>query len=274
MEKKVVVILSITSDIGADLAKRYTKKGNIVIGTYRSEKGLEELKKIPNCHLFFCDVINKESIEEFIKNFECLNIKWDILISCVGTQKPIGKFFNCDFEEWSSSIHVNAIEPLRVLHRLYLYRNKEKFSKVIFFAGGGSANKATESYSAYGISKIMLTKLCELFDFENKDIIFSILGPGWTKTKMHYETINEKRENVGENYERTVEFMEKGVGTSMEDIFNCVEWVCEQDKEIVGGRNFSVVYDKWKKDSSETLKKVLKEDINMYKLRRFKNDFI
>jgi short-subunit dehydrogenase len=272
--KKVVIIISISSDIGYALAKRYSELGYSLVGTYRSTRLLKKLNQIPNCHLFKCEILDKESITKFVKDFKKLNLLWDLFISCTGTQKPIGNFFENDFEEWSESIHINSIEPLRLLHNLYKYRNKDRINEIIFFAGGGGANKATKKYSAYTLSKIMLTKFCENLDFENEDLKVSIIGPGWVKTKMHYETINEDKEKVGENYKTTLNFMKNGTGTNMQDIFNCIGWICNQNKAVVGGRNFSVVYDKWKGKESEKLVKALKRNPDMYKLRRYKNEFL
>jgi NAD(P)-dependent dehydrogenase (short-subunit alcohol dehydrogenase family) len=158
------------------------------------------------------------------------------------------------------------------LHNLYNYRNRSEISSAVFFAGPG-VNNAVLNYSAYAVSKTVLIKMCELIDFENGDLNIFIVGPGWTKTKMHYETINEKEENVGDNYEKTVAFMKHNEGTSMDDIFYCINWLRDQNREISSGRNFSVVYDKWKGKESEKLAAALKSDINMYKLRRFKNDY-
>ena len=267
--KRVIFIISITSDIGTALAERYAKKGYKIIGTYRSTNNLDKLKKIPNSHLFYCDLSNKTSVRNFIEEYKKLGVEWDTFISCPGTQKPIGNFFNCDFDKWSNSIHINAIEQLRVLHELYLLRNKNKISNVVFFAGGGT-NNAFPNYSAYTVSKIMLIKMCELIDSETKSLNTFIIGPGMTKTKMHYETLNEGKEKAGEaNYNKTAEFMKNEDGTSMEDIFRCIEWLCEQGKEVAGGRNFSVVYDKW---GNEKLTEILKSNFNLYKLRRAGND--
>ncbi|MGV8151734.1 MAG: SDR family oxidoreductase [Candidatus Nanoarchaeia archaeon] len=268
--KSVVFLSSITSDIGTYLAKKYLEKGDIVCGSYRNKDSLERLGPIPKENLVYCDISKKESINSMIGNYKKLGLKWDTFISCAGTQKPIGNFFKCDFNEWSDSIHTNAIEQLRVLHRMHPYRNKEKVSNAIFFAGGGTNNPVL-NYSAYTISKIMLIKMCELIDFENSDLKLSIVGPGWVKTKMQYETINESKEKVGANYEKTVEFMEKGQGTKMQDIFNCIDWICNSEKEVSGGRNFSVVYDKW---GSKELEEILKKDKNLYKLRRFGNEVL
>ena len=265
-----IVLVSISSDIGTALAKRYSEKGNNVIGTYRSATNLDELRKLQNCRLFYCDITDERSIDKFADEYKKLGLEWDVFISCLGTQKPIGRFFDCDFEEWSTSVHINAIEQLRFLHEIYPFRNKNKESNAVFFAGGGT-NNPFPNYSAYAVSKIMLIKMCELIDSESDCLNMFIVGPGTVKTKMHYETLGEKREKVGKNYDETAEFMEKGIGTSMDDIFNCIEWLCKQGKGIAGGRNFSVVHDNWRGEKKIELVDKLKSDKNMYKLRRSGN---
>lgn len=264
---KTCVLISITSDIGKALAEKYSKKDYAIVGTYRTENKLDELKKIPNCHLFYCDIHDYKTTDDFVQNFEKLGLRWDKLISCPGTLEPIAKFFDCDFDEWEKSLQINSTDQLRLLHKLYPY--KDNSASAVFFAGG-SANKSTPNYSAYGLSKIVLTKMCEMIDSEEQNLKTFIVGPGWVKTKIHQQTINAKEE-AGENYEKTMNFIESGQGTSMDDIFNCIEWLCSQDKRAVGGRNFSVVYDKWRNGG---LAKELLQDSNMYKLRRFKNDFL
>jgi NADP-dependent 3-hydroxy acid dehydrogenase YdfG/2-polyprenyl-3-methyl-5-hydroxy-6-metoxy-1,4-benzoquinol methylase len=271
--KKVIIIISVSSDIGTALAERYSKQGYTIIGTYyKSTTNISKLKQIPNCYLFFCNINDKETVDVFFEDYKKLNLKWDTFISCTGTQKPIGRFLDCDFEQWSNSIHINSLDQLRIFHRIYSFRNKEKISDVVFFAGPGT-NNAISNYTAYALSKITLIKMCEFIDFETRDVNIFLVGPGWTKTKMHYETLNENREILGENYDKTKKFIESGKGTSMDDIFNCITWLASKGKKVSSGRNFSVVHDKWKGEQSEYLIQALKSDYNMYKLRRFKNDY-
>lgn len=268
-EKKVVLIVSITSDIGTALAKEYSKKGYEIIGTYRSRTGLSKLEGISNCHLFYCDMNDKMSMLNFFENYKELNLKWDTCILCPGTQKPVVKFFDCDFDEWSKSIHSNAIEPLRIIHEIYPLRNKNKISNVVLFAGAGS-NNVVPSLSAYTTSKIMLIKMSEIMNFETEDLNVFIIGPGLTRTKMHYETLEAGREKAGANYDKTEEFMKSGEqGTAMKDIFECIYWLEEKGRDVAGGRNFSVVWDKW---GNEKLADVLKSNPDMYKLRRSGNE--
>jgi len=118
----------------------------------------------------------------------------------------------------------------------------------------------------------MLAKMCEFLDAENKDLNVFIVGPGWTKTKIHHTILSDKR-TVKSKVLETRDFLKNKNGTSLDDIDECVDWLCEQGKPVAGGRNFSVVYDPWRKDKREQLKKALKLDPDMYKLRRNKNNF-
>lgn len=268
------IIIGISSDIGYEIAKRYSELKYTIVGTYKSQSYLQKISEINDCQCYYCDISNINDIKAFKDSVSSLNKKWDLFISSVGTQKPIDKFFDCDFDEWSESIHTNAIEQLRVLHELYPYRNKDKIVDVVFFAGSGT-NGPAPNYSAYTVSKIMLIKMCELLDSEYEDINIFIIGPGWVKTKIHQETLDNKK-GAGNNYYRTVKFVEGGIpATSYDDIFDCIEWLRSKGREVVGGRNFSVVNDKWgEDDNADALTQVLLNDINMYKLRRHGNDDI
>jgi NAD(P)-dependent dehydrogenase (short-subunit alcohol dehydrogenase family) len=214
--------------------------------------------------------MNKEEISSFVRDFETLDLKWDIFISLPCTPLPVKAFFECDFDEWSESVHLNAIEQLRILHHMHPFRNRKSISDVVLFAGGG-VNNAVIDFSAYTISKIMLIKMCEFIDAENKDLNIFIIGPGWTETKVH----NIILENIDKNsnkYKQTIELLSNHNGTSMDDIFDCISWLCNQGKDIASGRNFSVVNDHWHGRNNRILAEELKKDSNIYKLRRFKND--
>ncbi len=270
-KKKVVFLNAINSDIGIALAKRYSKKGYIVTGTYRSKKLLHELKALPDCHLFYCDLRKKKTIRDAIKQFSKLKLSWRTFISCVGWPKPLTAFFKGNFDQWSESIHVNALEPLRVLHGMYPFRDSRTVSTVVFFAGGG-VNNAVINFSAYTASKIFLIKMCEFLDAENPDLNIFIVGPGWVRTKTHQLMLRDK--NISkEKYAEITDFLKNNRGTKLEDIYACIDWLSRQGKTVSSGRNFSVVNDPWREGTSKGLAKRLKSDVNMFKLRRHQNHF-
>jgi len=269
---KTILILSISSDIGLFLARQYLSYGYKVIGTFRSSESIGSLKDQANCHLFDCDVHDAQSLKNFSRQVKQLGLKWDMLISCVGYPNPMQAFLKADFDHWQQSVEINSLDQLRALHLLYPLRNTQSIAGVVFFAGGGS-NSAVVNFSAYTIGKIMLTKMCELLDAENPDLNIFIVGPGLTKTKIH-EAILKDPHVSKEKKIATQKFMKQGQGTSLQDIFDCIQWLSAQGKEIASGRNFSVAHDPWRSVTSKKLIKQLKLNANSYKLRRQDNDFM
>lgn len=270
-KQQTVFILSVSSDIGYFLAKKYLQEGYRVVGTYRSLRYIKDLVRNKDCHLFSCDVAKRKNVQDLIRWFRKMNMPWDAFISCVGWPKPLTTFFQGNFDRWSESVHVNALEPLRVLHGLYPFRSRRKISSVVFFAGGG-VNNAVVNFSAYTASKIFLIKMCEFLDAENPDLNVFIVGPGWTRTKTH-ELMLRDRDISKDKHSEIISFLNSNKGTMMEDIFACIHWLAGQGKKVAGGRNFSVVHDPWKGALKGRLAKVLQSDVNMYKLRRYKNSF-
>lgn len=264
-DKPLVFISSISSDIGLHCAKRYAEDGWDVFGTYRSEKLLPDLDFLPKDNLYFVDLSDAASIDNACWNFLATGRKWTSFMTCAAIPQPLTDFFSCRFDAWSNSIHVNAIEQLRVLHALGPAR-ADGMKNAIFYAGPAT-NSAVTNFSALAVAKIMLIKICELLDAEYSDLNPFIVGPGWTKTKTHYDVINDPDVSA-EKYEETVRFMASGAGTSLDDIYDCIKWLSEMGKQVAGGRNFSVVHDCW---GEEALASELRRSPDMYKLRRSGN---
>lgn len=267
---KKAIVVGASADIGVALCEDWISKGWEVSGTYRTYSDAVRCLEPELCSLVKCDLSNTESVEE-----ACLTLKrctscWDVLVLGPGLQEPIGMFTQCDFNEWSQSIIVNFTNQLRFVHKLLPDRNLDAKASptVIFFAGGG-VNNAPKGYSAYTVSKIALMKMVELLAAEIPDVKFLIIGPGWVKTKIH-KSILDAGVKAGDNYDRTVEKFRKDEFTAMEEVVTCCNVLINGSKELLTGRNFSVVFDKW---GSNELDKLLAKHPDMYKLRRFGNDY-
>ena len=253
------------------MCERWQLRGSKVFGTYRTNSvSVKELKN-KGVKLFSCDLQHDEEIKKACSYLKSACPEWDALILCPGTQLPIGPFIETDFAAWEKSIKVNLISQLNIVHQLLPGRNKNNGlgACILFFAGGGT-NNATVNYSAYTVSKIALIKMCELLDVEIKDTRFAIIGPGWVKTKIHKETLRAKGK-AGNNYEITKDRITNDNFTPMEKVLDCCEWIINSPRKAISGRNFSVVFDMW--GESALLDKLV-SDPNMYKLRRYGNDFL
>lgn len=273
MSKKIVLIIGVGSDIGRELAFRYLKEGYRVIGTYRTSKSVDGyFNSNDNILLYNLEISSYISIKQFEEEFKRLDITWDIFISCPVSPLPLENFFDVDFHVWSDSVNINSEYQLKVLHCMHKYRNTSIIVDTFFFGTSG-INSEVVKFSAVASGKILLLKMCEYLDAENIDMKFMLVGPGLVKTKVQ-DLILKNVNKDDDKYHKTKEFMQSNlVGTSMQDIYDCFQWLSSKDKELVSGRNFSVVHDPWKEDNGEKLVKQLKKDSGLYKLKRYGNDW-
>ena len=143
------IIISISSDIGFALAKKWLNEGHSVTGTFRTRSLLCDELEDMGANLVPCDLEDKTSINSAITIIKS-GMHWNTLTIATGHQEPVGKFLTCNFESWHQSINVNFINQLKIVHGLMNHKSALQ-SSVLFFAGGGT-NNATVGYSAYTIS--------------------------------------------------------------------------------------------------------------------------
>lgn len=263
------VILSASSDIGIALTHHWLDQGHQVYGTYRTHtEKVSELAEA-GATLIRADLSDTQNCKVAATELANLSKGWDTLVVAPGLQAPVGLFLDCDFDEWHNSVDVNFTNQARFMHALLPYRNQSNplGPITIMFAGGGT-NNATAYYSAYTVAKIASIKFTELLDHEIPDSRFVILGPGWVKTKIHQTTLNAK-ERAGENYTRTQEKLSSDECVPMSKVIEICDWMVSRPRDVIGGRNLSLVFDDW---GNPDLDRLLREDPNMYKLRRYGNE--
>lgn len=264
----VAIVISISSDIGHELAVRFASDGWAVWGTFRERSRMSHVPS--GVQIAPCDLRSHDSISNAISAYAKSGLAWDLLMVAAGTEEPIGTFWECDADTWDDNVRVNALGPLRLLRGLYPMRNATGRPCVVFFSGSGT-NSPAPRYSAYCASKIFLIKMCELLDSESSDTSFVIIGPGIVRTKIHEQTLRAP-ERSGANYRRVMDFLNSTtIGTTHADIYDCVRWCVDAGKAVVGGRNLSLVYDEWR-NGGGALMRALEKDSSLYKLRRFGND--
>jgi len=260
------IIIGIGSDIGRELALRFSADRWSVAGTLRGRAaGLP-----PAARLVACDLASNASVESAIQALRADAPAWDVIVVAAGTEEPVGEYWECDGDAWEEGVRVNALGPLRLVRGLYPSRNRGAHTAVAFFSGAGS-NGPAPSYSAYSGAKVLLMKMCELLDAESPDTSFFIIGPGIVRTKIHEQTLRAPARS-GANYRKVVDFLASpDPGTSHDDIYGCLRWCMAAGKRAVGGRNLALVHDAWRDGGAELLRR-LEADPNLYKLRRAGND--
>ena len=268
--QKKAIVIGASADIGIALCEDWISKDWKVAGTYRTlSNAVHQLGSKMN-YLIQCDLTSLTDIEHACACLKGQMPNWDVLVLGPGLLDPVGTFLECDFDKWAESIAINFTNQLRFVHRLLPERNLSVTCSptVLFFSGGGTNNASTH-YSAYTASKIALIKMTEILAAEIPDVNFVIVGPGWVKTKIHNSTL-DACEMAGSNYARTLEKLASNECTPVEKVVECCNWLIDGQKDLLTGRNFSVVFDRW---GSPELDSLLTKNQDMYKLRRFGNDF-
>jgi NAD(P)-dependent dehydrogenase (short-subunit alcohol dehydrogenase family) len=261
---KTAFVLGVTADIGLGLADRLLRDGWRVVGVGRDRSRVEHIVDHDDFVFLPCDLASKDSIAACVSALEKLNLRWSLFVSAAGTMEPIGSFFDQSFDAWADSIDVNMIGQLRVLHGIWRFRTPQPH--IMFLAGGGT-NNPMRHYSAYCISKIALIKMCELIDDEESDANVFIIGPGYVRTRIHIETLRAG-DAAGGALEKTRAFLDgDNPGTSMDDIYGGLVWCINEGRQVVGGRNISIVHDPWR-DDRNALADELRGSADAFRLRR------
>jgi len=259
------IVLAASSGIGAAQALRWRSRGSKVLGTYRRRSPRVEALEEAGVELVACDLEQPAQIEEAAARLSVSAAGWDVMVLAPGRLEPIGLFAEVDFDAWERSFQLNYTAQLRFLRALLPARRAQ--ASVVFYAGGGT-NGAVPNFSAYTAAKVALIKTVELLAAELSDLRCVIVGPGWVDTPIHQETLAAGA-RAGAAYERTREKLDQGDFTPMEHVLDCCDWLLEAPSELVSGRNFSVVWDRW---GSPELADELRRDPHLYKLRRAGND--
>ena len=262
---KRAIIAGIDSGLGSMIASHLAAKGWEIVGTTR-RTGLDSEKYQQNFIISKCDFSNSQSIDTCVSEILIMNKDWHVLVLAIGVLAPIGEFTSTNYEQWKNSFDVNFLGQMHFIQKL-LRNSPDNSSKLVLTFAGGGTNGPTLNFSSYTLAKIALIKAMELLASEIPDTKFVSLGTGWMNTPIHTQTL-EAGSSAGDIYFDTLERVEMNNFGKSADLLNFVDWAISADKEITSGRNFSLQGDPW---SGQQLSEELKNDTNMFKLRRFRN---
>ncbi len=128
--------------------------------------------------------------------------QWDLLILAQGQLAPIDRFFECDVNEWTGGVLVNALYPLSCLRIAWPRRNP---GATVVFIGGPNMAKPTPTYSAYRAGKAILEALAGTLEAEYPGYKFRVFHPGVVNTKIHEQTLRAGHKAA--NYERVMKIV-------------------------------------------------------------------
>jgi len=263
--------LSISSDIASEMASHLRKKGWNVAGTSRSSSSIPHSQK--QQAIFDYDISQPHVGLDVIQSYLSVN-PWDLVVLSPSVFGPVQSFISTSWDDWKTNLDLNFSSIIQFLHSIFSYRRLDSKPRIWLWGGPGT-NSAPKDVSSLCIAKICQIKFAEILDAENDDVIAFSVGPGWVATKTH-EQIMRRGPKAGPKYYETKAVLETGKVTPIQDILDFLDWTLLAPKSVLGGRNFSIRSDRWRHDCPSepfSFSRFLEDDIDAYKLRRFRNDW-
>lgn len=187
---KNALITGSTRGIGLKIAQILKENGiNIFLTGGHDEEKLKQEAKILKCPYFFCDLTKIDApqklFDEYIKYYNSI----DILVNNAGLYEynNIENAINIE-----NMINVNIKAPFELTKLAVPYMKRQKWGRIINIGSiSGVMGEANASiYSGTKSALIGFTKAIAL-EVAQCNITANVINPGWVKTDMGVESIEE-----------------------------------------------------------------------------------
>lgn len=189
--KNKIIITGASRGIGKDICISLLQKNFNVLCLSRKKPSIKN-KNLKFKSIDLSNLNKVKKLESIIRNF-----KPDHLICNAGDLGEIGKIDKINVDSWIKSFNLNLFSHV-ILTKLCMNNIKKSQGRIIFLAGGGSAN-SFPGFSAYSVAKTALVRFVENLADENKEIISTIISPGPILTDLmkksfdHGHHVSKKR---------------------------------------------------------------------------------
>lgn len=151
------------------------------------------------------DVYAPSRAELDLNNFNIKDVELkdsDLLILCAGVDLHGRQHFvNLKEEDFVTTINVNLLANMRLVHKYIRQRHFKKWSKIIV-VGSNIIEYVWPDFVAYGTAKIALDTFLSSLDRElNDNIGITRINPGLTKTNFHANRGNWSAEEAEQLYQ-------------------------------------------------------------------------
>lgn len=188
MDKKVWLITGVSSGFGYELTKQILEKGDIVVGTVRNDKSVQDfMRQYPDTFFRqFLDVTDVSAISDVVKNVYDKLGKIDVVISNAG-YGLFGAAEELTNQEIDQIIATNLTGSIQLIRSVLPIMRKQKHGRIIQISsyGGQVAFAGNSMYHAtkWGIEGFVESVAKEVEPFS---IGMTIVEPGGARTQFRY----------------------------------------------------------------------------------------
>lgn len=184
-DKQTVLITGANRGIGLEMARQFSERGYVVIGTARKPDEATDLKAL-KVQVEQLDVIDSASVSALARRLDGVPI--DLLVNNAGVGgQTAGSFAAVDFDKVAHTFDVNSLGPMRVTQALLPNLEAGEGRTIVQITSVmGSIEQNGGGFFGYRASKAALNMLNKSLAVElgKQGFVCVALHPGWVKTRM------------------------------------------------------------------------------------------
>ena len=236
MKDKIILITGANRGIGHNILQKISSNGYTVIGTSRSESGLENISNTlenTNGEGMIMDVTNQESIDKAVSNIkEKYGVIYGLVNNAGITQDNL--LMRMTDKEWSSVIDTNLTSLYRVTKSVVKDMMKARIGRIINIGSivGLMGNAGQSNYSATKAGLLGFTKSLAR-ELSSRNINVNSVSPGFIETDMTKALSSDQIEALTKN-------IPLGRIASPEEVSNVINFLLSDESSYITGENINV----------------------------------
>lgn len=236
MKDKIILITGANRGIGHNILKKISNNGYTVIGTSRSESGLENISNTlenTNGEGMIMDVTNQESIDKAVSNIkEKYGVIYGLVNNAGITQDNL--LMRMTDKEWSSVIDTNLTSLYRVTKSVVKDMMKARIGRIINIGSivGLMGNAGQSNYSATKAGLLGFTKSLAR-ELSSRNINVNSVSPGFIETDMTKALSSDQIDALTKN-------IPLGRIASPEEVSNVINFLLSDESSYITGENINV----------------------------------
>ena len=236
MKDKIILITGANRGIGHNILKKISNNGYTVIGTSRSESGLENISNTLeniNGEGMIMDVTNQESIDQAVSNIkEKYGVIYGLVNNAGITQDNL--LMRMTDKEWSSVIDTNLTSLYRVTKSVVKDMMKARIGRIINIGSivGLMGNAGQSNYSATKAGLLGFTKSLAR-ELSSRNINVNSVSPGFIETDMTKALSSDQIDALTKN-------IPLGRIASPEEVSNVINFLLSDESSYITGENINV----------------------------------
>jgi NAD(P)-dependent dehydrogenase (short-subunit alcohol dehydrogenase family) len=177
---RIAIVTGATSPLGSSVTREFLAQGIRVVGTYRSEDSVAELRTelgslAANFQSRKADITDESDVRELFETVKAEHGQLDILVNIVGGYGGGQEVWNTPVEEWDDMIRVNLRSAFLCCRAALPIMIGQNYGKIVNISARPALERRNRAKSgAYAVSKAGVLVLTETIAEEVKKLDINV----------------------------------------------------------------------------------------------------